>query len=103
MVNAPEKHLNEIYLAVLRHSISKYSDEEAEELQGMLKSLLGSIVTLRSPLSTQCLSQLLNSPQVEVNQILDDLHSILNIPKDPSQPLRLHHPSFRDFLYEKTR
>jgi NACHT domain len=102
-VNAPEKHLNEIYLAVLRHSISKYSDEEAEELQSMIKSLLGSIITLRSPLSTQTLSHLLNSPHAKVNQILDHLHSILDIPKDSSHALRLHHPSFRDFLYEKTR
>ena len=103
-VNAVEKHLNEIYTTVLRNCISpEYSYEEAEELLSMLKSLLGSIVTLLSPLSTQSLSKLLSMAQDDVDQKLDDLHAILSIPEDPSLPLRLHHPSFRDFLVEKAR
>jgi hypothetical protein len=103
-INAPEKHLNEIYLAVLRHSISPgYTSKEAEEQCYMLKSLLGSIVTLFSPLSTQSLSKLVDASHQEVDQILDDLHAILVIPKDQTCPLRLHHPSFRDFLLDKER
>ncbi|KAH6696627.1 hypothetical protein BKA61DRAFT_647414 [Leptodontidium sp. MPI-SDFR-AT-0119] len=44
-INAAEKHLNEIYLTVLRHSISPdYTAGEAEELRCKLKSLLGSIL-----------------------------------------------------------
>jgi len=101
-INAPEKHLNEIYITVLRHCIQLYPDE-AKKLQSMLKRLLGSIVTLLSPLSTQSLGKLLSTAQDEVDQTLDDLHAILSIPKDPTLPLRLHHPSFRDFLYEKAR
>ncbi|KAN0117075.1 Quinonprotein alcohol dehydrogenase-like superfamily [Hyaloscypha variabilis] len=103
-ITEPEKHLNEIYLTVLRQSISpEYTAEEAEELLRILKSLLGSIVTLFSPLSTQSLSRLVNTSQEEVNQTLDDLHAILDIPKDQTRPLRLHHPSFRDFLLNKER
>jgi hypothetical protein len=103
-MNAPEKHLNEIYLTVLRHSISpEYTPEEAEALRYMLKSLLGSIVTLLSPLSIQSLSKLVNTSQEEVDQTLNDLHAILDIPKDQTCPLRLHHPSFRDFLLTKER
>ena len=103
-INAPEKHLNGIYLTVLRHSISpEYTPEEAEELRYRLKGLLGSIVTLLAPLSTQSLSKLVNTSQEEVDQILNDLHAILDIPKDKTCPLRLHHPSFRDFLLTKER
>ncbi|KAF1983183.1 purine and uridine phosphorylase [Aulographum hederae CBS 113979] len=103
-VDAAGKHLNEIYITVLRSCISlKYSHEEVEELLPMLKSLLGSIATLLSPLSTQSLSKLLSTAQDDVDQILDDLHAILIIPEDPALPLRLHHPSFRDFLFEKSR
>jgi hypothetical protein len=103
-INAAEKHLNEIYLTVLRHSISPdYTAEEAEELRYKLKSLLGSIVTLFSPLSTQSLSKLVNTSQQEVDQTLDDLHAILDIPKDQTCPLRLYHPSFRDFLLNRER
>jgi hypothetical protein len=103
-ISAPEKHLNEIYTTVLRHCISSnYSDEEAEELQCMLKNLLGSIVTLLSPLSTQFLSKLLGIPRYEVDQTLDELHAIVYIPKEPTLPLRIHHPSFRDFLLDERR
>ncbi|MCJ1312308.1 hypothetical protein MMC25_005982 [Agyrium rufum] len=103
-VNAAEKHLDEIYITVLRNCVSpEYSDEEAKDLLFMLKNLLGSIVTLLSPLSTQSLSKLLNTAQDEADQTLADLHSILSIPKDPTFPIRLHHPSFREFLFDKAR
>jgi hypothetical protein len=45
----PEKHLNEIYTTVLRHSIpEKCSSEEKEEFLSMLRDTLGAIVTLLS-------------------------------------------------------
>jgi hypothetical protein len=103
-ITAPEKHLNEIYLAVLKHSItSEYSDEEKEEVCDMLKHTLGSIVVLLSPLSTSSLSRLLHLPREDVDRTFEDLYAILDIPEDPTRPLRLHHPSFRDFLLNKDR
>jgi hypothetical protein len=103
-ITAPEKHLDEIYLAVLKHSISSdYSDEEKEEVCDMLKFTLGSVVVLLSPLSTSSLSRLLRLPEEELDQTFEDLHAILDIPEDPTHQLRLHHPSFRDFLFNKDR
>ncbi|XMA20307.1 hypothetical protein WAI453_013098 [Rhynchosporium graminicola] len=103
-ITAPEKHLNEIYLAVLNHSISSnYSDEEKGEACDMLKHMLGSTVALLSPLSTSALSSLLQVSREEVNSTFNDLHAILDVPNDPVRPLRLHHPSFRDFLLSKDR
>ncbi|KAH6703049.1 WD40-repeat-containing domain protein [Leptodontidium sp. MPI-SDFR-AT-0119] len=103
-ITAPEKHLNEIYLAVLKHSISlDFSEEEKEEACDILKHTLGSIVVLLSPLSISSLSRLLHLPKEEVDQTFEDLYGILDIPEDPTRPLRLHHPSFRDFLLNKDR
>ncbi|SLM39419.1 WD40/YVTN repeat-like-containing domain, partial [Lasallia pustulata] len=100
----PEKHLNEIYTTVLRHSIpAKGSEEEKEEILSMLRDILGSIVTLLSPLSIHSLSRLLNFQSEEVDDCLEDLHAILDIPRDHTRLLRLHHPSFRDFLLKKDR
>jgi hypothetical protein len=100
----PEKHLDEIYVTILRHTISpKFGDKEAEELSRKLKYLLGIIAILLSPLSTQSLGSLLDISQGKVNQILNDLHAILDIPNDPARPVRLHHPSFRDFLLDLKR
>ena len=100
----PEKHLNEIYTIVLRHSIpAQYSKEEKEEFLSMLKDILGCIVTLFFPLSVRSLSRLLNFQSEEVDDCLEDLHAILDIPRDHTRLLRLHHPSFRDFLLKKDR
>jgi hypothetical protein len=101
-ITAPEKHLDEIYLTVLEHTISlEYSDEEKEEVYNMLKHTLGSIVALFSPLSTSSLSILLHLPKDDINRTFEDLYAILDIPEDPTHQLRLHHPSFRDFLLNK--
>ncbi|KAF4626337.1 hypothetical protein G7Y89_g11822 [Cudoniella acicularis] len=103
-LTAPDKHLDEIYLTVLRHSISPdYSDEEREEVCDMLKHTLGSIVVLLSPLSAFSLSRLLHLPREDINRTFEDLYTILDIPKDSTRPLRLHHPSFCDFLLNKDR
>ncbi|PMD65104.1 uncharacterized protein K444DRAFT_213797 [Hyaloscypha bicolor E] len=103
-ITAPEKHLDEIYLAVLKNSISSdYSDEEKEEARDILKSTLGSVVVLLSPLSASSLSRLSRLPKEEVDQTFEDLHAILDVPEDPTHQLRLHHPSFRDFLLNKDR
>ncbi|KFY46562.1 hypothetical protein V494_00422 [Pseudogymnoascus sp. VKM F-4513 (FW-928)] len=100
-ITAPEKHLNEIYLAVLEHSISEYSDEKREEICDMLKHTLGSIVVLLSPLAVSSLSRLLHLSKEDIDQTFENLYAILDIPEDPTRPLRLHHPSFRDFLLNK--
>jgi hypothetical protein len=103
-ITVPGKHLDEIYLTVLKHSISsKYSDEEKEEVCDMLKHTLGSLVILLSPLSTSSLNRLLHLPKEDVDQTFEDLYAILDIPENPTRPLRLHHPSFRDFLLNKDR
>jgi hypothetical protein len=103
-VIAPEKHLDEIYTTVLKHSVpSEYTDEERYESYRMLRLVLGSIVVLSESLSTFSLGGLLNIPLEDLNQTLEDLHSVLNIPRDKTEPLRLHHPSFRDFLLGSSR
>jgi hypothetical protein len=103
-VTTPKKHLNEIYITVLKHCISPgYKEEEKEELYSTLRRILGSMVVLLSPLSAYSLSRLLQLLKEDVDQTLEELHAILDIPKDQTRPLRLHHPSFRDFLLDKDR
>jgi hypothetical protein len=99
---APEKHLNEIYTTVLEDSIQDYTDEEKEEQCRAIRYILGSIVVLFSPLSAKSLDQLLDNTE-GVRPTLEDLRAILDIPDDQSRPLRLHHPSFRDFLLDRKR
>ena len=103
-VTAPEKHLDEIYTIVLKHSITlEYTDGEKEESYCILRYILGSIAVLFSPLSIYSLSRLLRATKDDIDQTLEDLHSVLDVPKDQNHPLRLHHPSFRDFLLNNDR
>ena len=100
----PEEHLNGIYITVLQNSIqSGFSQQDKEKFCSMLRDILGSVVVLFSPLSVDSLSRLLVTPKQRLDRMLKDLHAILDIPNDHTRPLRLHHPSFRDFLLNKNR
>jgi hypothetical protein len=99
----PEEKLNEIYNTVLANSIGdQFTDREKEEQYEMLRTTLGTIVILFSLLSIVSLARLLQIPKETIDQSLEDLHAILDIPKDQDR-IRLHHPSFRDFLLDKQR
>jgi hypothetical protein len=101
---SPEQHLNQLYLTVLQKSIQKSSTAgELKKYYTIMRQILGSIVALSSPLSVASLVMLILISEQRVNQMLKELHAILDVPKDHSQPLRLHHPSFRDFLFSKDR
>jgi hypothetical protein len=103
-VTEPEKHLNKVYITVLRHSIpTEFSEKEKEEFYSKMRYMLGSIVVLLSPLSTHSLRTLLHISEEDINETLEDLHAILDIPRDRTRPLHLHHPSFCDFLLNKDR
>ncbi|KAK2804059.1 hypothetical protein FQN51_002590 [Onygenales sp. PD_10] len=99
----PEKQLNDIYLKVLQDSAGDYDDTEKEEWLKLLTGTLGAIAVIYSPLSDLSLANLLHFSRDDVRQTLNGLHSILDIPENRSQPIRLHHPSFRDFLLDKER
>lgn len=100
----PEKHLDEIYVTILRRCILlEYTEGEKEEVYSTLKQVLGTTAGLFSPLSVLSLSRFLHVDKEAIIQTLDDLHAIVDIPKDETQALRLHHPSFRDFLFDRER
>jgi hypothetical protein len=101
---SPEQHLNQLYLAVLQKSIqSSHTARELAKYYSIMRQILGSVVALSSPLSISSLGTLIQIREQQVNRMLKELHAILDIPRDHSQPLRLHHPSFRDFFFSKDR
>ena len=101
----PNDELSKIYIKVLKNSVDPDTDNQVKEnFYKALKKILGSIVVLHSPLSARSLASLLGlTKQEDVGQILWDLHSILDVLKNSAFPIRLHHPSFRDFLLSSER
>jgi DNA-binding CsgD family transcriptional regulator len=100
----PEQHLDQIYLTVLQSSIPHtFRPSEKVQLHARQRRVLGSIAILLSPLPAASLAKLLSISGRQVTQTLERLQAILQVPKDVTGFLRLHHPSFRDFLLSKDR
>ncbi|RKK90937.1 hypothetical protein BFJ68_g16337 [Fusarium oxysporum] len=90
--------LEQTYTPILRSQIIELPKEEREEVINDFKVIVGSIVTLASPLSVTALSRLIDILPDIVDERLDALHSVLNIPLERTMPVRLLHLSFRDYL-----
>ncbi|RYO27977.1 Vegetative incompatibility protein [Alternaria arborescens] len=100
----PQKQLDEIYTTVLESLVQQEYDEgEKQMLFESVRDVVGHIVTLFSPLSSVSLASLLDQDVEEIRETLEDLHTIFNIPSEESRPIRLHHPTFRDFIIDQSR
>ncbi|KAF2963124.1 hypothetical protein GQX73_g10456 [Xylaria multiplex] len=95
--------LDATYLPVLQQLLVDLSDSEKNEVLGLFKRLVGSIVLLAEPLSTSALAHLLDIPKDAIDNQLDSLHSVLSIPSSPNALVRLLHLSFRDFLVNPSK
>ncbi|KAN0114431.1 hypothetical protein V8E51_003975 [Hyaloscypha variabilis] len=103
-ITPPEKLFDKLYITILSRTIrTDYTSEKREEVCSALKHILGSVVVLCSQLSAYALAKLLHITKQEVDQTLQDLDDILDIPEDQTRLLRLYHPSFRKFLLSKDR
>jgi len=93
--------LNQTYLPVLNQMVYGLEEEARCEAMEEFKKVVGSIVTLASPLPSKSLARLLDVPTALVTERLSLLHSVLDIPHDLTAPVKLLHLSFRDFLLDR--
>jgi len=101
---SPTGNLDKMYTTLLQYSVTGgRGSGEHKALLKRFQQVVGSIVIIFDVLTTENLANLLCLPSLEVKTALDSLRSVLNIPKDESQPVRIFHPSFRDFLLDKQR
>ncbi|MCJ1464392.1 hypothetical protein MMC07_003005 [Pseudocyphellaria aurata] len=97
--------LDGMYMQILKLPLNNIPGEQDKSgWSKRFRHIVGSIVTLFDVISTTALAGVLGNVLVqEVNLTLDPLHSVLNIPRDRNLPIRLLHPSFRDFLINNKR
>ena len=93
-----KRQLDQIYSTVLRNSVLRHFCT----IQN-LSAILGQIVVLCSPVSVEALGSLLNRSLTDVQTTLASLQSIFRFSNQHSTPIRLHHPTFRDFLLDQSR
>ncbi|KAI1861595.1 hypothetical protein JX265_009562 [Neoarthrinium moseri] len=92
--------LTTTYMPVLEQSIADLSADDREDALSRFREIVGSIVLLADPLSAHAVSRLLDMELDTVFDVLDLLHSTLDVPDSPKEPIRLLHLSFRDFLVD---
>jgi hypothetical protein len=93
-----ESQMNATYMPVLKQQLVGLTSVQQEKILTRFRNIVGSIVILETPLSTDALAQLLDEPRDIIDERLDLLHSVLSIPTSYKSPVRLFHLSFRDFL-----
>ena len=99
---SPTGGLDDMYVKILMRSIPPGSRDQQKQ-SAQFRKIVGSIVVLFDSLSAGSLSRLLGIPEAVVHPRLHRLHSVLDIPIGQESPIRLIHPSFRDFLLDKER
>ena len=92
--------LDKTYLPILNQLVLGLDEREHDRTAQEFRELVGPIVLLADPLSASSLSRLLAIPLGDIDGILRHLQPVLNIPADPTKPIRLLHLSFRDFLVD---
>jgi NACHT domain len=97
--SSPHRHLDRLYTQVLNHAFPDISPG----LGGRLKMVLGTIIFLRDPLSPLALEELLNLTRNTVRETLIHLQSVVIVPENDGQTIRLLHPSFFDFMTNLSR
>jgi hypothetical protein len=101
---SPTGHLDRIYMQLIRRSIlGDCEEQETPEFIQQFRQIVGSIVISFDTLPSNALAQLLEMPAWKVATTIDSLRSVLNVPDNEDQPVKLLHPSFRDFLLDKQR
>ena len=100
--------LDRLYVGVLESAMRHYESGAAAydpELNSQFRRILGRMAILNDAVSMTPLARLCGLEPWPVFLTLDSLRAILEVPKTPSDVsiIRLHHPSFRDFLLDPKR
>jgi hypothetical protein len=95
-------YLDQTYRPVLQSMIANVPEQNAIQITEQFRHIVGSIVCLVEPLSTRALSELLDVSVSVVDSRLRALHSVLSIPPNLDEPVRILHSSFRDYLTDVT-
>ena len=69
----------------------------------LLCKIIGCILVAKQPLSVPDIETLLGLRQGEVRLVLRRMHSLLEVPVSSTQPIKTHHASLEDFIFNPAR
>ena len=79
------------------------ANENDPDFLGQLHLVVGSIVLALKPLPRASLAEILEMTPEKIWHILTHLHSVLIVPESASDPIRILHKSFADFITDQQR
>jgi hypothetical protein len=99
---SPTAELDAVYMTVLEQSTTGNEVENDGSLS-YFQMVMGALVLLFEPFSTTALANLLGEREHDILAMLYSLRSVLHVPENRDEPVRLLHSSFRDFITSKKR
>jgi hypothetical protein len=94
--------INVVYHQILSASFGD-ADEDDAVFFDQLHLVVGSIVLALKPLPRASLAEILEMTPEDIWIILTHSHSVLIVPESESEPIRILHKSFADFITDKER
>lgn len=118
-IDDPKSELDKIYLTVLWSTVSeRHTTEKKVFIYSIVRLILGTMAVLVSPLPVVGLGALYQSEprssgvkrpeyktisNLDIHLNLRHLSAIVDLPEDDHLPLRLHHPTLREFILDEVR
>jgi hypothetical protein len=92
--------IDSLYSQILQYA---FSDVHEPEEFAEIRHVLGAIVLAFNPLSQRDLSTILGTSISLISSTLRQLHSVILVPTNESEKIRIFHKSFPDFLQDNGR
>lgn len=92
--------MDKTYLPIVDQLFLDQDEVEKDRLASEFRHIVGTIVTLATPLSIVSLATLLDIAKEDIICTLDPFHSVLSISTDNNIPVRILHLSFYEFLVD---
>lgn len=94
--------MDSTYLPVLNQLLTDQDEQDTQQLVKEFKDIVGVIILLVTPLSVNSLARLSDMELINIQTHLDLFHSVVDVPAELDEPVRILHLSFRDFLLDDT-
>lgn len=94
--SSPHEFLSTLYSTIMVAS----SERASPELVDNIRNVLGTILLAQEALSTSAVSCLLGLSEDSIRNALTRLHSVIHVPAESHQPIRIIHPTFPEFLLQ---
>lgn len=104
VLSSPEPNtfseLDKLYTQILSQATD--GDATGGDISLLLR-VLGCILLAKQDFSASMIESLLNLRKGDTHLTLQGLHAILDVPNNDSEPIRIIHASFMDFIFSPTR